>query len=297
MYQNIELRLNNRGFFYEMKKLKIGIQGIKASFHDMATRAYFTDGEIELVEIRDFRTQAEAVANGEVDYAVMAIENTIAGSILPNYGFIEEYNLKILGEEYLRISMQLMALPGTKLKDIEEVISHPMALRQSMKFLREYPDWKISEVSDTALSAKDIKELGLRGVAAIAGSLAAEVYGLEIIAADIETNKQNYTRFLILGRQDENHLRESDKASVRLILSHSPGSLSKALQVLHEYSINLTKIQSVPIIGQPYEYAIHFDVEYTDYLVYSSAMEKIAGLVKEIQVLGVYKKGAAPVKV
>jgi prephenate dehydratase len=280
-----------------MKKLKIGIQGIKASFHDMATRAYFTDGEIELVEIRDFRTQAEAVANGEVDYAVMAIENTIAGSILPNYGFIEEYNLKILGEEYLRISMQLMALPGTKLKDIEEVISHPMALRQSMKFLREYPDWKISEVSDTALSAKDIKELGLRGVAAIAGSLAAEVYGLEIIAADIETNKQNYTRFLILGRQDENHLQESDKASVRLILSHSPGSLSKALQVLHEYSINLTKIQSVPIIGQPYEYAIHFDVEYTDYLVYSSAMEKIAGLVKEIQVLGVYKKGAAPVKV
>ena len=280
-----------------MKKLKIGIQGIRASFHDMASRAYFKDQDIELVEIRDFRTQAEAVANGEVDYAVMAIENTIAGSILPNYGFIEEYGLKILGEEYLRISMQLMALPGTRLDEVKEVISHPMALRQSMNFLREYPGWKISEVTDTALSAKDIKEQELRGVAAIAGTLAAEEYGLDIIAADIETNKQNYTRFLILGSEDENHVNESDKASVRLILSHSPGSLSRALQVLNEYSINLTKIQSVPIIGKPYEYAIHFDVEYADYLVYSSAMEKIASMVKEIQVLGVYKKGAAPVKV
>ena len=280
-----------------MKKLKIGIQGIRASFHDMASRAYFKDQDIELVEIRDFRTQAEAVANGEVDYAVMAIENTIAGSILPNYGFIEEYGLKILGEEYLRISMQLMALPGTRLDEVKEVISHPMALRQSMNFLREYPEWKISEVTDTALSAKDIKEQELQGVAAIAGTLAAEEYGLDIIAADIETNKQNYTRFLILGSEDENHVNESDKASVRLILSHSPGSLSRALQVLNEYSINLTKIQSVPIIGKPYEYAIHFDVEYADYLVYSSAMEKIASMVKEIQVLGVYKKGAAPVKV
>lgn len=280
-----------------MRKLKIGIQGIKASFHDMATRAYFTDDEIELVEIRDFRSQAETVANREVDYAVMAIENTIAGSILPNYGFIEEYGLKVLGEEYLRISMQLMALPGTTLDEVEEVISHPMALRQSMKFLREYPQWKISEVADTALSAKDIKELGLRGVAAIAGSLAAEVYGLEIIAPDIETNKENYTRFLILGPEDENHVQESDKSSVRLILSHSPGSLSKALQVLHEYGINLTKIQSVPIIGKPYEYAIHFDVEYADYMIYSMALEKIRELVKEIQVLGVYKKGPAPINV
>lgn len=297
MCQNIELRLVNRGFFYDMKKLKIGIQGIKASFHDMATRAYFPDQEIELVEIRDFRTQAEAVAREEVDYAVMAIENTIAGSILPNYGFIEEYGLKILGEEYLRISMQLMALPGTTLNEITEVISHPMALRQSMKFLREYPNWKISEVADTALSARDIKEKNMRGVAAIAGSLAAEVYGLDIIAPDIETNKQNYTRFLILGAQDENHLEESDKASVRLILSHAPGSLSRALQVLNEYRINLTKIQSVPLIGKPYEYAIHFDVEYTDYLVYATAMDKIAAIVHEIQVLGVYKKGPSPIQV
>lgn len=280
-----------------MQQIKVGIQGIKASFHDMATRAYFTDHEIELVEIRDFRTQAQGLANKEFDYAVMAIENTIAGSILPNYGYIEEFGLKILGEEYLRISMQLMALPGTKPEDVKEVISHPMALRQSMKFLQEYPHWKISEVPDTALSAKDIKEKNLTGVAAIAGSLAATTYGMEIIAADVETNKQNYTRFLILGNEGENHVNESDKASVRVILSHTPGSLSKTLQVLHQYGLNLTKIQSVPIIGRPYEYAIHFDIEYSDYVIYKSAMDQIGTIAKELQVLGVYKKGATPVLV
>lgn len=280
-----------------MTKLKIGIQGIKASFHDMAARAYFPDREIDLVEIRDFRSLAEATAVGEIDYAVMAIENTIAGSILPNYGFIEEFNLKILGEEYLRISMHLMALPGTKLVDVIEVRSHPMALRQSMMFLRDHPAWKISEVSDTAESAKSIQEQNLRGVAAIAGSLAASTYGLEIVAADIETNKRNYTRFLILGSEDENNVQESDKSSVRLIVPNTPGALFKALEILNEYGLNLTKIQSVPIIGKPYEYAIHFDIEYTDYIVYKSAIEKITDLAIETTVMGVYKKGATPVKV
>ena len=280
-----------------MKKLKIGIQGIKASFHDMAARAHFDQREIELVEIRDFRALSEATAKGEIDYAVMAIENTIAGSILPNYGFIEEFGLKILGEEYLRISMQLLALPGTILTDIEEVISHPMALRQSMKFLKDHPSWKISEVNDTAASAKKIKQLSLQGIAAIAGNLAASTYGLEIIAADIETNKQNYTRFLILGRKEENNFQESDKSSIRLILSHTPGALSKALRVLEDYGLNLTKIQSVPIIGKPYEYAIHFDIEFADYLVFESALDKISEIAMETTVLGIYKKGAAPVSV
>ncbi len=280
-----------------MAKLKIGIQGIKASFHDMASRAYFKDREIELVEIRDFRALAEATATRDINYAVMAIENTIGGSILPNYGFIEEFGLKVLGEEYLRISMQLMALPGTKLSEVKEVTSHPMALRQCMKFLRDHPEWKVSEVSDTAESARRITEKDLQGVAAIAGSLAASTYGLEIVAADIETDKQNYTRFLILGREDENNVHESDKSSVRLILSHTPGALSKALQVLNEYGLNLTKIQSVPIIGKPYEYAIHFDIEYADYIVYKSAMDRIADIAMDLTVLGVYKKGPAPVKV
>ena len=280
-----------------MTKLKIGIQGIKASFHDMAARAYFTDREIELVEIRDFRNLAEAAAEGDIDYAVMAIENTIAGSILPNYGFIEEFGLKILGEEYLRISMHLMAIPGARLSDIKEVTSHPMALRQSMNFLRDHPSWKISEVTDTAASARNIKQQNLQGVAAIAGSLAASTYDLEIIAADIETNKQNYTRFLVLGREDENHVHESDKSSVRIIVSNTPGALYKSLQILNEYGLNLTKIQSVPIIGKPYEYAIHFDIEYSDYIVYKSAMEKIADLAIETTIMGVYKKGPAPVKV
>ncbi len=280
-----------------MEKLKVGIQGIRASFHDMAAQAYFGERELDLVEIRDFRALAEATAKGQVDYGVMAIENTIGGSILPNYGFIEEFDLHILGEEYLRISMQLMALPGTRLEDITEVISHPMALRQSMLFLRDHPHWKVSEVDDTAASAKKIKENNLQGVAAIAGKLAASAYGLEIIAPDIETNKRNYTRFLVVAGKDENHVSESNKASVRLILPHAPGALYHALQVLDEVDINLTKIQSVPILGKPYEYAIHFDIEYNDYVVYKIAMEKLKGITIETKVMGVYKRGLSPVRV
>ncbi len=280
-----------------MEKLKVGIQGIRASFHDMAAQAYFGERELELVEIRDFRALAEATAKGEVDYSVMAIENTIGGSILPNYGFIQEFGLRVLGEEYLRISMQLMALPGTRLDDIREVISHPMALRQSMLFLRDHPHWKVSEVHDTAESAKKIAEKNLQGVAAIAGKLAASTYGLEIIARDIETNKRNYTRFLVVANKDENHVDESNKASVRLILSHTPGALSQALQILDEVNINLTKIQSVPILGKPYEYAIHFDIEYDDYVVYKIAIEKLKNITIKTQVMGVYKRGLSPVKV
>ena len=280
-----------------MKKLKIGIQGIRASFHHMAASAYFGERPIELVEIRDFRVLAEVVATGQVDYAVMAIENTIGGTILPNYGFIEEFGLSIVGEEYLRISMQLLALPGSQLADIKEVMSHPMALRQSMVFLKNHPHWKVTEVSDTAESARHIAERQLTGVAAIAGRLAAETYGLEIITPDIETNKQNYTRFLVLASQGENHVQECDKASVRLILSHTPGALYQALAVLHEYNLNLTKIQSVPILGRPYEYAIHFDLEYSDYHVFQVAMDKIKERTKETRILGVYKKGLSPIKV
>jgi len=280
-----------------MEKLKVGIQGIKASFHDVAAEAYFEEHEIELVEIRDFRTLAESTANGDVDYAVMAIENTIGGSILPNYGFIEEFGLKILGEEYLRISMQLMALPGVNIDEIEEVISHPMALRQCMKYLRGQPEWKISEVTDTAYSAKSIKDENLTKVAAIASKLAASTYGLEIIDQDIETNKKNYTRFLIISNKEENQVNESNKSSVRLILAHTPGALYKALGVLEESELNLTKIQSVPILGMPYEYAMHIDIEYNDYLVYRLAMEKLKEIAKEVKVMGVYKKGLSPVRV
>jgi prephenate dehydratase len=282
---------------YKMDKLRIGIQGVAAAFHDMAARNYFIDRDLELVEFRDFRTLSECTANKEVDYSIMAIENTIGGSILPNYGFIEEYGLQILGEEYLRITMQLMAIPGQNLSDIREVVSHPMALRQCMKFLSGYPTWKITEASDTAESAKIIAEEQLFGKAAIASSLAASTYGLEILATDIETNKQNYTRFLVVGAENENHVHESNKASVRLILTHEPGSLSRALIVLDKYGLNLTKIQSVPIIGKPYEYAIHFDIEFDQHEIYKTAMAEIKQLCYEVNVMGVYKKGTSPVVV
>lgn len=281
----------------KMEKLRIGIQGVAAAFHDMAARNYFIDKELELVEFRDFRALSESTAGREVDYSVMAIENTIGGSILPNYGFIEEYGLQILGEEYLRITMQLMTLPGQSLQDITEVTSHPMAIRQCMKFLREHPSWRITEANDTAESAKRIADQNLKGVAAIAGSLAADLYGLDIIAHDIETNKQNYTRFLIVGPENENHVHECNKASVRLILSHAPGSLSKALVILDKYGLNLTKIQSVPIIGKPYEYAIHFDLEFDQYEIFKTAIAEIKMMSVETSVMGVYRKGATPVVV
>jgi len=280
-----------------MKKLRIGIQGITAAFHDIAAQNYFNSTPIETIKFRDFSQLSEAVANKQVDYAVMAIENTIGGSILPNYAFIQEYGLAVLGEEYLKISMQLMALQGETLDTIQEVISHSMALRQCADFLRDYPEWKISEANDTAESARYISENRLEGVAAIAGSLAASTYGLEIISSNIETNKQNYTRFLVLGKNGENHIDECDKASIRMVLAHEPGALSRSLHVLDEYRLNLTKIQSVPILGKPYEYAIHFDVEFADHHVFKAAMTQIVRLTNECKVMGIYKKGKTPVVV
>jgi len=290
--------LKDRSFFFiTMKKIKIGIQGVAAAFHDMAARNYFKNNKIELVEFRDFDSLANSTANREVDYSMMAIENSIAGSILPNYALIQDYDLHILGEEYLRISMQLMVIDGQTIDDITEVISHPMALLQCTQFLSGFPDWKLSEADDTAESAKKISESGLNGKAAIASSLAATTYGLKILAPNIETNKRNYTRFLVLGPQNENHLTASNKASIRLILEHKSGALNHALNILNKHSINLTKIQSVPIMGRPYEYAIHIDVEYINYRVFEKVVVAMETQVKELKILGIYKKGAVPVVV
>ena len=157
--------------------MKIGIQGVKAAFHDVAARQYFDTDKIELSEFRDFRSMSQAVAKGEVDYAMMAIENTLAGSLLPNYGLLEEFDLNIIGEQYLRIQMQLMALPGEQLKDITQVLSHPIALSQCGVFLENYPTWKVTEADDTARSALLISKKELKGIAAIASELAAKTYG------------------------------------------------------------------------------------------------------------------------
>lgn len=276
------------------EKLKIGIQGVKAAFHDVAARQYFGNEVVELAEYRDFRSMSQAVANNKVDFAMMAIENTLAGSLLPNYGLLEEYGLNIIGEEYLRIQMQLMVLPGETLNSVEQVISHPIALSQCGKFLDDYPTWKVTEADDTASSARLISKKKLKGIAAVASSLAAKTYGLKIIAPSIETNKKNYTRFLAIAKSP-NEISISNKASLRMILSHKPAALSNALDVIGANGLNLSKIQSVPIIGQPYEYAIHLDVLYQEYKTFIKVIEKLKPMCISLKVLGTYQQGNKPI--
>lgn len=279
-----------------MEQIKVGIQGVKAAFHDMAARAYFDSKELQLAEFRDFRSMTQAVASGEITHAMMAIENSLAGSLLPNYALLQEFGLSVVGEEYLRIEMQLMALPGQSLEQINQVVSHPIALRQCDVFLGNYPNWRVIEWEDTASSAKSIAERSLEGVAAIAGKLASTTYGLEIIAPNIETNKKNFTRFLVLTNQPNGH-EGCNKASLRLILSHSPGTLAHALVAIEEEGINLSKIQSVPIVGKPYEYAIHLDLEFTSLDRFGTVVDKLEKVCVEVKKIGVYKQGNKPLMV
>jgi len=276
------------------KKLIIGIQGVQAAFHDVAARKYFSNEKIELAEFRDFRSMSQAVKAGKIDFAMMAIENTLAGSLLPNYGLLQEFGLCIIGEEYLRIQMQLMVLPGETLESVEQVISHPIALSQCGQFLDKYPGWKVTEADDTASSARLISKSKLKGIAAIASSLAAKTYGLKIIAPSIETNKKNYTRFLAIAKH-KTAIEGVNKASLRLVLSHQPAALSKALEVVGAKGLNLSKIQSVPIIGQPYEYAIHLDVLFNEKEVFDQVIEKLEPLCVNLKVLGTYRQGNKPI--
>lgn len=277
------------------KKLNIAIQGVKAAFHDVAARQYFDSDEIELSEFRDFRSLSQAVAMEEVDYGMMAIENTLAGSLLPNYGLLEEFDLNIIGEEYLRIQMQLMALPGEQLKDINQVLSHPIALSQCGVFLENYPNWKVTEADDTASSALIISKKELKGIAAIASELAAETYGLEILAPSIETNKKNFTRFLAIAKKPI-RTNQVNKASLRMVLHHKPAALSNALNVIGDKGLNLSKIQSVPIIGHPYEYAIHLDVEFKDVAVFDEALSAVKDECINLKILGTYLQGNKPIQ-
>jgi prephenate dehydratase len=226
---------------------------------------------------------------------MMAIENSIAGSILPNYLLLEQFQGRIVGEVYLRIEMSLMALAGQKISDLHSVQSHPMALFQCEDFLFKYPHLKVIEAADTAESAKIIKERGLQGHAAIASSLAAEVYGLELLEKGIETNKRNYTRFLVVSRGER--FRPDvppNKASIRFEVAHRPGSLLSILGSFTAHGINMTKLQSVPILGRPYEYSFHVDLEWEDYSEYQQALREIELKAINLILLGEYAKDERP---
>jgi prephenate dehydratase len=272
---------------------RIAIQGGYGAFHEIAANKYFKDENIEIVPRNTFKDLFAALKNGKVDYGITAIENSLAGSILPNYTLLRDSNMKVIGEIYLRIRQNLVALPGQKLTDIKEVYSHPMAILQCQQFFDEYPHIKLIDSIDTALSAKQIAEEKLYGVGAIASDLAAQNYHLEIIAEEIETHKNNYTRFLIL--EDKNgggfHDKNVNKASLSFALAHKIGSLSKILSILSYYEINLSKIQSMPIIGRDWEYQFYIDVEFQHYDTYRHAIHAVEPFTSDICILGEYYKG------
>ncbi|MFH1000201.1 MAG: prephenate dehydratase [Bacteroidota bacterium] len=276
---------------------KVAIQGVSGAFHEIACRKYFNKQQFEIVQCLSFNDLFDSLKYGGSDYGVIAIENSLVGSIIPNYALLRESKLKILGEVYLRIEQQLMALKGEKLENIKEIFSHPMALEQCLDFLNPLRrnGVRIVEAEDTALSAKRISDNHLSGIAAIGSSLAAEVYDLEIIKYGIETNKKNFTRFLIVSGEEnynQNALNiTKNKASLYFRLPHEEGSLSQVLSVLAFYKINLTKIQSLPIVGVEWEYLFYIDLIYKDYEKYRKAIEAIRPLTRELTNLGEYQQG------
>ncbi len=269
--------------------MKIAIQGIESSFHDMATRLLFPKTEIELIMCDTFEKVTHCIENFEADFGVLAIENTIAGSILPNYNLIDASGLVIYDEIFLNIQMYIMALEGQSIYDIEEVHSHPVALLQCKDYLRKLPpQLKIIEGKDTASEAKKIKNNNLRGVAAIAGKQVAEKFGLEILDSNIQSMEENQTRFVLIGKREIAPIETANKATLKFELSHTLGSLSNTLQLFTTFNINLTKIQSLPIVGKPWQYAFFVDVLFDDYELFSEVVEVLKKAVKELKILGVY---------
>lgn len=271
--------------------MKVAIQGGKASFHDITTRAFFEGEDIDVVENDTFREVCELVKNEEVDYALLAIENSIAGYILPNFTLIREYDLNIVGEYKLRIKQNLMGLPGQMVSDLTEVKSHYMALLQCKEYLNQFPHINVVEYHDTADSAKDIRQNNRVGVGAIAGEMAAELYGLEIITPSIETIKLNYTRFFVLSKKQKHYFpkQELNKSTLSFELPHTVGALAKALQIIVENNVNLSSIHSIPIIGKPDQYTFYIDCMYDDYLDMLRCYQVLERFVVDPTILGEYK--------
>lgn len=267
--------------------MKIAIQGVNGAFHEIAARQYFGN-DIETINCDQFRDLFLAVENQMADYGIVAIENTIAGSILENYLLLKKSKLKIIGELNLHITQNLMALPGVNIDDITEVYSHPIAIMQSKDFLDSYQQIKAINWSDTASAAQKIADEKLTHAAAIASEYAAGLYGLNILASNIQTHKQNYTRFLALSRT-ANDVPENDKASICFELTHQPGSLVNVLAEFMNNGINLTKIQSLPILGSPFQYTFYVDLEWQERSNFDRAISKVLNLVSNLSVLGEYK--------
>jgi prephenate dehydratase len=274
---------------------KVAIQGIYGSYHDIAAHDFYSGEEIEIIDCNTFKDVVKSIHDDPSVIGLMAIENTIAGSLLQNHELIRLSGCSIIGEYKLRISHTLAALPGTRIEDITDIHSHPIALMQCTEFLETLRNVRIVEREDTALSAKWIAENNKSGQAAICSKSAAEIYGLEVLAGGIETNKRNFTRFLVIADKwnSEELLRgaKKDKSSIVFSLPHTSGSLSKALTILSFYDMNLSKIQSLPIIGREWEYLFYVDLNFEDYTRYKQALDAIAPLTRDLKILGEYEEG------
>ena len=275
------------------EKLRVAIQGQKGCYHELAALQYFTDREVEIVPCTTFQSEFDALAADPHLLGIMAIENTIAGNILTNHELLRQSQRQIVGEQRLHISHVLCCIPGQSMEDIVEVNSHPIALRQCEVFLQsQLPNAKVVEMVDTAGSAKIIRDNNMMGHAAICSEFAANLYGMQILARAIETNKRNFTRFLIL--QDKyTELITSDrsklnKASIEFCVRHEQGSLTKVLTILSFYGMNLTKIQSMPIIGREWEYRFFVDLTFTDYMAYRKSLDAIMPFATDFMILGEY---------
>lgn len=275
-----------------MDKLKprVAIQGIRASFHEEAAFQYFGN-EIETVECNSFKQTFEALKNREADYVVMAIENSIAGSILPNYSLLLSYNFPVVGEVYLPIQLHLLALPGVNFEDVKTVISHPIAIRQCIDFIDEYPHLKVVESNDTAACARRIREEQLTDTVAIANTLAAQLYNLEVLERRIESNKKNFTRFLILTHHENAQQVAANKASLCFQVSNEVGALANVLNILAQEGVNMSKIQSMPVLGKRNEYNFYVDIEWSDSRNYDTAIRQILKYTHNFNILGEYLRG------
>ena len=276
---------------------KVAIQGFEGSYHDIATREFFKGEDTELICCETFKDVFDAIAADSYVVALVAIENTIAGSLLHNYELLRNSGVVVIGEQKLRIAHCICCLPDEDWDDLHEVHSHPVALAQCEAFLQRHPNLKAVQADDTALSAKEIAEGKLRGHAAICSTYAAKMYGLRILQENIETNKHNFTRFLVVAdrwRADELKSEASvsgvvDKANIVFSLPHQEGSLSQILSIFTFYRINLTKIQSLPIIGREWEYMFYVDVTFDDYIHFRQSIDAVRPLIKELSILGEYR--------
>jgi prephenate dehydratase len=270
-----------------MRNHLIAIQGSVASFHDIAAKKHFGE-EVTTIECGSFKEVCDKIAHNKADYGIIAIENKIAGSILLNYQLIESYDLKIIGEIYLPIELQLLAKPGVKLSHITEIISHPMALGQSQSFLSLQEGVTITEYKDTATCAQLVSESANNKTAVIAGPAIASKYNLDVIVDQVGDVKQNYTRFYILSK-GEDYVSDPNKASITLQTDNKPGALSTILQIIHSKGLNLTKIQSVPIPNNTNAYSFHLDVEFNDRIKFDETVKQLAEETLHLKVLGIYK--------